>query len=245
MQKVMACNAWFGFSSFCGYIPVEMNDLIPDKDGPEWLVSGEPVPYEEALRAMEARVLAVVGGKARELVWLLEHPPLYTAGSSADPAELIQPDRFPVYQIGRGGKHTYHGPGQRVVYVMMDLAKRDRDLRAHVWRLEEWIIRVLAHFGVTGERRADRIGVWVAVKTPLGVQEKKIAALGLRARQWVTSHGLALNVNPDLSHFEGIVPCGIKGYGVTSLHDLGVTVSMEEVDAAFRETFADVFISAS
>ena len=237
MQKVMACNALFGFSGFCGYIPVEMNDLKPNKDGPEWLVSREPVPYEEALRTMEARALAISGGKARELVWLLEHPPLYTAGSSADESELVDPERFPVYRIGRGGKHTYHGPGQRVVYVMMDLARRDRDLRAHVWRLEEWIIRTLATFGIVGERRADRIGVWVQTQGT----EKKIAAIGVHARRWVTSHGLCLNVNPDLSHYAGIVPCGIKGYGVTSLHDLGARVTMQDVDAAMADTFQSVF----
>lgn len=204
----------------------------------EWRVSRGLVPYEEALAVMEARVNAILAGAAGELVWLLEHPPLYTAGTSADEAELIDAARLPVYQTGRGGKHTYHGPHQRIVYAVMDLTRRDRDLRAHVWRLEEWVIRTLAEFGVSGCRRKGRIGVWVM--TAAG-QDKKIAALGVRARRWVTSHGVAINVNPDLSHFSGIVPCGITGYGVTSLHDLGVHVSMAEVDAALQKQFEGVF----
>lgn len=186
---------------------------------------------------MDERVNALLAGTAGELVWLVEHPPLYTAGTGAKAEELITPDRFPVFETGRGGKHTYHGPGQRVVYAMMDLRARDRDLRAHVWRLEEWIIRVLADFGVVGERRKGRVGVWTLHEH----QEKKIAALGVRCRRWVTSHGLALNVNPDLSHYAGIVPCGIRGFGVTSLHDLGVCVTMDEVDAAFKQRHSEVF----
>ncbi|MFA6280041.1 MAG: lipoyl(octanoyl) transferase LipB [Bdellovibrionales bacterium] len=205
----------------------------------EWKVSTGLVPYEEALAVMDARVDAVLAGGAGELVWLLEHPPLYTAGTSACAEELIDAARFPVYQTGRGGKHTYHGPQQRVVYAVMDLTRRDRDLRAHVWRLEEWVIRTLAAFGVSGGRRKGRVGVWVLADG----QDKKIAALGVRARRWVTSHGVAINVNPDLSHFAGIVPCGIKGYGVTSLHDLGVCASMDEVDAALQRQFKGVFLA--
>ena len=204
---------------------------------PQWLVAPAIVPYPEALEAMDVRVAAILDGREGELVWLVEHPPLYTGGTSAAAAELIAPDRFPVYQAGRGGHYTYHGPQQRVIYAMMDLNRRDRDLRAHVRRLEEWIILTLANFGVTGERRKDRIGVWVEADG----QEKKIAALGVRARRWVTSHGLALNVNPDLSHFTGIVPCGITGYGVTSLHNMGVKVSMADVDAAFKKNYGKVF----
>jgi lipoyl(octanoyl) transferase len=166
-----------------------------------------------------------------------EHPPLYTAGSSAESGDLLAAHRFPVYHVGRGGKYTYHGPGQRVIYALMDLRARDRDVRAHVWRLEEWVIRVLADFGVIGDRRADRIGVWVVQ----GGREEKIAAIGVRVRRWVTFHGLALNVNPDLSHFEGIVPCGIKGYGVTSLHALGLPATMAEVDARFKAHYEALF----
>ncbi len=203
----------------------------------EWRVSQGLVPYEEALAVMEARVNAVLAGEVGELIWLLEHPPLYTAGTSSSAQELIDAARFPVYQTGRGGKHTYHGPRQRIVYAVMDLTRRDHDLRAHVWRLEEWVIRTLAEFGVTGERRKGRVGVWVMTDG----RDQKIAALGVRARRWVTSHGVALNVNPDLSHFAGIVPCGITGYSVTSLHALGVCVTMAEVDAAFQKHFAGVF----
>ncbi len=208
----------------------------------EWRVSQGLVPYEEALAVMDAHVNAVLAGQAGELVWLLEHPPLYTAGTSACVEELIDAARFPVYQTGRGGKHTYHGPQQRVVYAVMDLTRRDRDLRAHVWRLEEWVIRTLAEFGVSGGRRKGRIGVWVMTATG---QDKKIAALGVRARRWVTSHGVAINVNPDLSHFTGIVPCGITGYGVTSLHDLGVRVTMAEVDAALQRQFKEIFLDCA
>lgn len=219
------------------YIRPIMNDLSPLYPEPEWRVSDALVPYHEALAAMDVRVRSILGKQAGELVWLLEHPPLYTAGTSADERELLEPERFPVVATGRGGKHTYHGPGQRVVYAMMDLTARDRDLKAHVWRLEEWIIRTLAAFGVVSGRRMDRIGVWVDVAG----QDKKIAAIGVRARRWVTSHGLALNVKPDLSHFAGIVPCGITEFGVTSLHDLGVKVPMEEVDLMLRRQYDAVF----
>ena len=214
-----------------------MQNIPFDLSGPEWRVEAGLVPYQDAVADMDARVNALLLGQARELVWLLEHPPLYTAGTSAVAGDLVEPDRFPVHVTGRGGKHTYHGPGQRVTYMVTDLAKRDRDLKAHVWRLEEWVIRVLADLGVNGERRAGRIGIWVDVAG----DEKKIAAIGVRARRWVTSHGLALNVNPDLSHFAGIVPCGIKDYGVTSLHALGVKVSMADVDRAFQKTFHEIF----
>lgn len=186
---------------------------------------------------MDERVQAIEDRVAPELVWLLEHPPLYTAGTSAQAGDLVDPDAFPVIPVGRGGKHTYHGPGQRVIYVMMDLTARDRDLKAHVARLEEWIIETLDLLGVDAGRRQGRIGVWVERD---GL-DKKIAAIGVRARHWITSHGLALNVNPDLSHFDGIVPCGIKDYGVTSLHALGACASMREVDEAFASTFHRVF----
>ncbi len=203
----------------------------------EWRVSAEPVPYPEALAEMDRRVNAILDGQASELLWLLEHPPLYTAGTGAKAMDLLDSSRLPVFETGRGGQYTYHGPGQRVVYALMDLRARDKDLRAHVWRLEEWIVRVLADFGVTGERRKGRVGVWVSLEK----EEKKIAALGVRCRRWVTSHGLALNVSPDLSHYAGIVPCGLAGYGVTSLHDLGVHATMDEVDAAFKRQFHNVF----
>jgi len=197
---------------------------------PEWRVSSAPVPYPEALAEMERRVDLIEKGLAPELFWLLEHPPLYTAGTSADPGELTDPGRFPVFKTGRGGRYTYHGPGQRVIYALCDLRKRDRDVRQHVCRLEEWVIRTLAEFGVKGERRAGRIGIWVEHDG----KEEKIAAIGVRVRRWIAYHGLSLNVKPDLSHFGGIVPCGLPEFGVTSLRDVGVDASMEDVDAAFR-----------
>ena len=187
---------------------------------------------------MENRVQAIHGGTATECIWLLEHPPLYTAGTSADASELVAPDRFPVFQTGRGGRHTYHGPGQRVAYAMLDLKRRGADVRAYVHKLEEWTIRTLAAFDVVGERREGRIGIWVIM--PDG-SEKKIAAIGVRIRRWVSFHGLAINVNPNLEHYSGIVPCGISDFGVTSLHHLGVHASMAEVDAALKKTFAEVF----
>ena len=194
-----------------------------------WRVSDAPVAYEQALAEMDARVAAIVAGDAPELVWLLEHPPLYTAGTSAKPAELIEA-RFPVHQVGRGGQFTYHGPGQRVAYVMLDLNRRKPDVRAYVVALEEWIIRTLAAFNVRGERRDDRIGVWVRRPDQGEGREDKIAAIGIRVRKWVTLHGIALNVEPELSHFAGIVPCGVadRRYGVTSLADLGQPVTMAE-----------------
>ena len=205
---------------------------------PEWKISSAPVGYQIAQDAMEARVAAIRGQGAPELIWLLEHPPLYTAGTSANAADLLQPDRFAVYKTGRGGRYTYHGPGQRVGYVMLDLKRRTPDLRCFVHQLEDWIIRTIAVFDVTGLRRKGRVGIWVDRG---GGREEKIAAIGVRVRRWVTFHGIALNVNPDLSHFTGIVPCGIAEYGVTSLQALGVEASLQQVDAALRKTFADVF----
>jgi len=206
----------------------------------EWRIAEALVPYERAVAEMEARVAAIRAGETAELVWLVEHPPLYTAGTSAQDADLLEPGRLPVFKTGRGGQYTYHGPGQRVAYVMLDLTTRDRDVGCHVWRLEEWMIQVLARFGIAGERREGRIGVWVEH----AAREDKIAAVGVRVRRWVTYHGVALNVDPDLANYAGIVPCGISGYGVTSLAALGVKATMADVDAALRETFDDVFQAA-
>ncbi len=205
----------------------------------EWRAEHRLVPYPEAVRAMESRVTAIAAGRAPELVWLLEHPPLYTAGTSARADDLIQPDRFPVFQTGRGGQHTYHGPGQRVGYVMLDLQRRGRaDLRRYVHGLEDWLILTLARFGVRGERRTGRIGIWIA--GPDGA-EQKIAAIGVRVRRWVTYHGVSLNRDPELSHFEGIVPCGIPDRGVTSLAALGIQVPPAELDRVLRDAFEQVF----
>ena len=208
----------------------------------QWRVSEQPVDYETALAAMDRRVAAIAAGDAPEQVWLLQHPPLYTAGTSARPEELIDA-RFPVHQVGRGGQFTYHGPGQRVAYVMLDLNRRRPDVRAFVAALEEWIIRTLARFDVRGERRDDRIGVWVRRPDKGDGYEDKIAAIGIRVRKWVTLHGIALNVEPDLSHFSGIVPCGVseQRYGVTSLADLGLPAGMAEVDVALRREFEALF----
>jgi len=209
-----------------------------------WAVSADPVNYEAAVAAMEARVDAIQRGEAGELVWLLEHPALYTAGTSADAGDLREAERFPVYRSGRGGEYTYHGPGQRVAYVMMDLRERGRDARKFVNNLEDWIIATLGQFNVKGEKRCDRIGVWVdrtqAGGTP---REDKIAAIGIRLRRWVSFHGIALNVEPDLSHFGGIVPCGITNpaFGVTSLTDLGLPVTMDDADFALKQAFVEVF----
>ena len=205
--------------------------------GVEWKISDAPVPYEQAVAFMDARVEAIRTGSAGEMVWLLEHPPLYTAGTSAQPEELLDPNRFPVYRSGRGGKHTYHGPGQRVGYVMLDLRRRGADVRTYVSALEEWVIATLARFNVKGERRSGRIGIWVDHDG----REEKIAALGVRIRRWVSFHGVAVNVDPDLSHFGGIVPCGIAEHGVTSLAALGITASTAEVDIALRAAFDQVF----
>jgi lipoyl(octanoyl) transferase len=213
----------------------------PEAPGPgdiAWQVSDGLVPYPEALAVMEARIAAIRDHGAPELAWLLQHPPLYTAGTSARPQDLLAPLRFPVFAAGRGGQYTYHGPGQRVAYLMLDLKRRSPDVRRYVWSLEEWVIRTLRHFEVAGERREGRIGIWVV--GPRG-QEAKIAAIGVRVRRWVTSHGIAINLDPDLEHFTGIVPCGIRGFGVTSLADLGRSVSLAQLDAALMASFAEVF----
>jgi len=208
----------------------------------EWRVSDGLTPYEEALAWMEARVEAILAGRAGECIWLLEHPPLYTAGTSARPQDLIEPGRFPVHNARRGGQYTYHGPGQRVAYVMLDLNRRGRDVRRFVAALEDWVIAALAEFQVKGERRAGRVGVWVTrpEKPALpdgGPAEDKIAAVGVRLRRWVSFHGVSVNVEPDLAHYGGIVPCGIAGHGVTSLVDLGLPVGMAELDLALRRAF--------
>lgn len=204
----------------------------------EWRVSERLVPYEAAVAEMESRVAAIRGGSASELVWLLEHPSLYTAGTSAQEIDLIEPARLPVHRTGRGGQYTYHGPGQRVAYVLLDLKRRGSDVRCFVRGLEEWMIATLARFDLSGVRRPGRIGIWIA--EPDGA-ENKVAAIGVRIRQWVTYHGVALNVNPDLSHYRGIVPCGIRDHGVTSLWSQGIPVSMSAVDGALRATFDGVF----
>jgi lipoyl(octanoyl) transferase len=207
-----------------------------------WAISTGYVAYPDAVAAMEARVQAIIDGQAGELIWLLEHPPLYTAGVSAKPADLLEPDRFPVFESARGGQYTYHGPGQRVAYVMLDLRKRRQDVRAFVGALEDWVIDALAAFNVVGEVRPCRVGVWVDRKAPgLPVTEEKIAAIGVKIRRWVSFHGISLNVEPDLSHFSGIVPCGITEHGVTSLVDQGLPVTMDEVDAALKASFERVF----
>ncbi|TWH24513.1 MULTISPECIES: lipoyl(octanoyl) transferase LipB [unclassified Aminobacter] len=212
----------------------------------EWRVEPGLTDYETALLFMENRAAAIRNEGAAEMVWLVEHPPLYTAGSSADPQDLLQPDRFPVFDAGRGGEYTYHGPGQRVAYVMLDLKRRREDVRAFVASLEEWIIRSLASFNVKGERREDRVGVWVVrpERPPLPngqPAEDKIAAIGIRLKRWVSFHGIAVNIEPDLSHFGGIVPCGIQGYGVTSLVDLGLPVTLGDYDDALKAAFEEVF----
>jgi lipoyl(octanoyl) transferase len=207
-----------------------------------WAVSASPVAYEAAVRAMEARVEAIAAGGEPELVWLLEHPPLYTAGVSARAADLLTPDRFPVHASGRGGQFTYHGPGQRVVYLTLDLRRRGRDLRAFVGALEAWIIEALASLGVVGETRCGRIGVWVVRRSQdAAPREDKIAAIGIKVRRWVSFHGVSINVAPCLEHFAGIVPCGITDHGVTSLADLGLAAGMGDVDRALRTAFAKVF----
>jgi lipoyl(octanoyl) transferase len=214
----------------------------PDEVPCGWAISRGAVDYPVALAAMEARAAAVAEGRAGELVWLLEHPPLYTAGVSAKPGDLLDPDRFPVFATGRGGQFTYHGPGQRVAYVMLDLSKRGRDVRAFVAALEAWIIGALARFNVDGEIREGRVGVWVERRT-LGMapREDKIAAIGVKLRKWVSFHGISLNVEPDLSHFSGIVPCGQTEHGVTSLVDLGLPITMDEADSALLASFREVF----
>lgn len=204
----------------------------------EWRIDTTPIDYEDAVAAMEERAAAIRAGTAGELIWLLHHPPLYTAGTSARDEDLLTPDRFPVYRTGRGGQFTYHGPGQRVAYVLLDLDRRGRDIRAHVCHLEDWVIRTLAAFGIHGERRSGRVGIWVV--RPNG-GEDKIAAIGVRVRRWVTMHGLALNVAPDLGHFAGIIPCGIREHGVTSMAALGANADLAHVDTVLRQTFSAAF----
>ena len=212
----------------------------------EWITSDTPVGYEEAVRWMEARGGEIIAGRASEAIWLLEHPPLYTAGTSADAKDLTDPDRFDVFQAQRGGQYTYHGPGQRVIYVLLDVGKRGRDVRKFVEQLEEWVIKTLAEFNVTGEIRPGRVGVWVTRPDkplhPSGtLAEDKIAAIGIRLRKWISFHGISINVEPDLEHFSGIVPCGIAEHGVTSLVDLGLPVTLADVDLALRRSFDAVF----
>jgi lipoyl(octanoyl) transferase len=208
----------------------------PIKTQVEWKIGESAVPYPEALAEMETRAAAIADGKAGELVWLLEHPPIYTAGTSAQDADLLDA-RFPVYRTGRGGQFTYHGPGQRVGYAMLDLKRRKPDVRAYVHDLEQWLIETLKEFHVKGERRDGRVGIWVQ----RGGREDKIAALGVRIKRWVSFHGVALNLDPDLSHFSGIVPCGVRAHGVTSLADLGITATMADVDVALKKSFQKVF----
>ncbi|MFD2250629.1 lipoyl(octanoyl) transferase [Pseudochelatococcus lubricantis] len=232
-------------------LPVARGDLVdrllpaPGASPVEWIVTDTPVPYETAMALMETRVAAIADGKAGECVWLLEHPPLYTAGTSAKPEDLVD-RRFPVFRTGRGGQFTYHGPGQRVAYVMLDLHRRTPspqtpDLRRFVACLESWLIATLDAFNVRGERREDRVGVWVRRPEMGDGAEDKIAAIGIRVRRWVTFHGISLNVEPDLSHYQGIVPCGIRGHGVTSLVDLGLPVTLADADVALRAAFEDIF----
>jgi lipoyl(octanoyl) transferase len=216
----------------------------PPSISPDWRTTDALTPYPQALDAMRERVAAIRAGTARELVWLLQHPPLYTAGTSADPADLTDPHHFPTYRAERGGQWTYHGPGQRIAYVMLDLTRPHgsvpaRDVRCYVHGLEEWLIRALARFDVIGERRNDRIGVWVADRA--SGQEAKIAAIGVRITRWVSWHGIALNVAPELAHFSGIVPCGITRYGVTSLAALKVPATLPQVDAALQAAWTGVF----
>ncbi len=211
-----------------------------------WKTSDAPVPYPDALAHMETHVAGMIAGTMSEQIWLLEHPPLYTAGTSAKIADLVDPDRFPVYKSQRGGQYTYHGPGQRIAYTMLDLNKRGKDVRKFVQNLEDWVIMTLAEFGVKGERRAGRVGVWVVRKDkPLNAlgayPEDKIAAIGVRLRKWTSFHGISINVEPELEHYSGIVPCGISEYGVTSLVDLGLPVSIWDVDMALKQSFDRVF----
>ena len=218
----------------------QIDFIAPDL---EWKISDTPVDYPDALAFMEQRVADIRAGTAPECIWLLEHPPLYTAGTSADPSELLDSQRFPVYQTGRGGRYTYHGPGQRVAYVMLDLKNRGADVRCFVHDLEEWVIHTLAQFTIKGERRDGRVGIWVRRGAPANPasREDKIAAIGVRIRRWGSFHGIAINVEPDLEHFAGIVPCGINEHGVTSLWDQGITATMPEVDVALQSAFAEIF----
>ncbi|TLP48808.1 lipoyl(octanoyl) transferase LipB [Cohaesibacter sp. CAU 1516] len=231
---------------------IDRSDILTKPDTPrpmasktgdvvEWLVSDRQVPYPEAIAFMEQRIEAIARGEAKECVWLLEHPPLYTAGTSADPSDLVAPDRFDVFETGRGGQYTYHGPGQRIAYVMLDLKRRTQDIRLFVASLESWIINTLAAHNIKGERREDRVGVWVERPEKGPGVEDKIAAIGIRVRKWVTFHGISLNIEPDLDHYGGIVPCGIAKHGVTSFVDLGYPLTMSDVDMTLREEFEQLF----
>ena len=224
-------------------IEIDEKNQIKLSSNVECMISDKPIDYIDAIEFMENRVNDIRSGNAKELVWLLEHPSIYTAGTSAQDIELIVKDRFPIYKSGRGGRYTYHGPGQRIVYIMLDLSKRSKDIRKFVHKLEEWIIQTLGHFNINGEIRDDRIGIWVR-KSPTFKQEpneKKIAAIGIRVRKSVTFHGLAINIDPNLEHFSGIIPCGVKNYGVTSLWDMGLTTTIEEFDSILLSTFYEVF----
>lgn len=227
--------------------PIERNDIsgssmaATDGSKVEWLISNGLVPYPDAIAFMGQRVTDIAAGKAAECVWLLEHPPLYTAGTSAKPEDLVAPDRFDVFQTGRGGEYTYHGPGQRIAYVMLDLKRRKQDIRLFVATLEQWIINILAAHNIKGERREDRVGVWVERPEKGAGIEDKIAAIGIRLRKWVTFHGISLNIEPDLDHYSGIVPCGIAQHGVTSFIDLGYPLTMADVDMTLREEFIPLF----
>lgn len=212
----------------------------PDNQPVEWRIFEAPLDYQQALAMMDERVAAIANGEAREAVWLLEHPPLYTAGTSARPEDLLDP-RFPVFAAGRGGQYTYHGPGQRVAYVMLDLTRRGRDIRCLVQGLEQWVIDTLAAHNISGGRRDGRVGVWVPRPEKAPGSEDKIAAIGVRVRKWITFHGISLNIAPDLSHYDGIVPCGITDQGVTSFEDLGLLLSMPEVDSVLRRRFEAIF----
>jgi len=216
-------------------------DASAGPEGIEWRSSETAVPYECAVAEMESRVGAIRAGAAPELVWLLEHPPLYTAGTSARDEDLLDPGHLPIHRTGRGGRYTYHGPGQRIAYVMLDLARRREDVHCYVHHLEEWGIRMLARFDVHGERREGRVGIWVANHEGGGGGEAKIAAIGVRVRRWVTYHGMAINIDPDLDHYRGIIPCGIAEHGVTSLAALGIPATTADVDIALRATFDQVF----
>ncbi|WP_394708671.1 lipoyl(octanoyl) transferase LipB [uncultured Cohaesibacter sp.] len=219
-----------------------LNPMMTTTGDPvDWIISDRLIPYPEAMVFMENRITAIAKGEANECVWLLEHPPLYTAGTSADPADLVAPDRFDVFTTGRGGQYTYHGPGQRIAYVMLDLKRRRQDIRLFVESLEAWIINTLAEHNIKGEHRKERVGVWVA-RPEKGIDvEDKIAAIGIRVRKWVTFHGISLNIEPDLEHYRGIVPCGIAKHGVTSFVDLGYPVAMSDVDMTLREEFETLF----
>lgn len=208
----------------------------------EWIKENDLIPYIEAENFMKTRAAGIAAGEASERIWLLEHAPLYTAGTSAKPDDLVSPDRFPVHKTGRGGQYTYHGPGQRVAYVMLNLKERNPDVRAFVCSLEDWIIATLARFDIKGERRQGRVGIWVVRDEGLPTErEDKIAAIGIRLHKWVSFHGISINVNPDLEHFSGIVPCGIDEHGVTSFADLGTSITMDELDEVLREEFEKVF----